>query len=229
MLLWLIILISLGFAWMGFKKGAYVMFATLFNFMFAIFISVLSTPVVLILSPGFERHGYYAAGAIVVMFLLVFALLQTFAWYFFLRDREEYFPVLFDRVFSVLLGFLCGYVLCSVLILAVCVTPFSEKIKVDWLCTRDSMQKLAVPGVRYVCNFLAEYSLECFNGESEEVVDFLMTINEPVEEDSGMPVLLPGDSKPQKPLEQNIQSAPAEDTSEAPVKTADPENPQDTK
>lgn len=195
MLAWLIIIVSLIFAFVGFKKGFYVMFATLFNLMFAIFISVLSTRFLLKCSPGFEHSGYYAAGSILLMFALIFGLLQTFAWIFFFRHREDYFPVLFDKVGSVILGFLCGYVLCVLLILALCVTPCSKEGKVNWLCDHEKMQRQGKTGVVKVCKFLAEYSLQCFIGDkAEQEIDFLLKLDKTVEEkkeDSSL--LLPED------------------------------------
>lgn len=197
MLVWLIILVSLMFAFVGFKKGLYVMFATLFNLMFAVFISVLSVSLLLSFSPGFEHSGYYAAASIFLMFVLIFGLLQTFAGFFLLRHRGDYFPMLLDKVGSIVLGFLCGYVVCVLLILVFCVTPCSMQGKADWLCPRKKMQKLAVPGVAKVCNFLGEYSLHCFDGDSEKEIDYLLTLDESVEEEKGDPSLLPND----KPIE----------------------------
>lgn len=193
MLVWLIILVSLMFAFVGFKKGLYVMFTTLFNLMFAVFISVLSVPFLLSFSHGFEHSGYYAAASIFLMFVLIFGLLQTFAWLFFLQHREDYFPMLFDKVGSIILGSLCGYVLCVLLILVFCVTPCSTQGKADWLCPREKMQKLAVPGVAKVCNFLGDYSLHCFDGNSEQEIDYLLTLDESVEEEKDDPPLLPND------------------------------------
>ena len=194
MLAWLIIIVSLIFAFVGFKKGFYVMFATLFNLMFAIFISVLSTRFLLKCSPGFEHSGYYAAGSILLMFALIFGLLQTFSWIFFFRHREDYFPVLFDKVGSIILGFLCGYVLCALLILAFCITPCSIEGKVDWLCARDKMRTLSRPGIIKTCDFLGWYSLQCFIGDSEREIDSLLMLDESLEEEEeDSSLLLPED------------------------------------
>ncbi len=194
MLVWLIIIVGLIFAFVGFRKGLYVMFATLFNIMFAVFISVLSTRLLLNSSPGFEHSGYYAAASIFLMFVLVFGLLQTFAWSFFLRHREDYFPMLLDKVGSIILGFLCGYALCVLLILALCVTPCSKQGKVDWLCTQQKMQELAVSGVVKVCNFLGEYSLHCFDSETmNQEIDYLLMLDKSVEEEEEDFLLLPND------------------------------------
>jgi hypothetical protein len=214
MLFWLIIFISLGFAFLGFKKGFFVMFATLFNLMFSVFISVLSTPLVLKMSPGFERHGYYAAGSLILLFILIFGLLQTFAWFYFLRSRDEYFPMIFDKVGAVILGFLCGYVICAVLVMMVCIMPITVEGKMNWFCPREKMKGLSRPGIVRVCDFLAGYSLECFDGDSEDSIDHLLELDKPVEEFQ-MPVLMPdGEVSVEGEEAKAVPEALEEDTSE---------------
>lgn len=184
MLAWLLIAVCLGVAFLGLKKGLYVMFATLFNLLFAVFISVLSTPTVLSYSPQYARNAYYAAlGVLLLLFCLVFGLLQTFAWFYFLRHRDDYFPKILDWIGGFLVGGACGYVIVTLLILILCIMPCSVKGKLDWLCTRDKMQTLSVPGVCKACNFLAWYSLECFDGDTEKTVDTLLALTEPVQEE----------------------------------------------
>ena len=104
------------------------------------------------------------------------------------------------------MGFLCGYVICSLIILAVCVMPCSMHGRIDWLCTRDNMQKMSVPGVRKVCNFLGWYSLHCFDGDSEREIDYLLTLEDDAE----------ADQTPESPTLDTIlddQAAPEESTS----------------
>ena len=105
MFLWLTIIISVLFAYLGYRKGFFVMFATLFNLMFAIFVAVLSTPKLLSFSPGYESSGYYAAASVFLLFLLVFGVLEFFACFYFLRDSEGCFPILFDKIGAVIFGF----------------------------------------------------------------------------------------------------------------------------
>lgn len=188
MLLWIMIITSLLFAWLGFKKGFLVMFATLFNLMFAIFISVLSTRGLMRLSSGYEMSAYYAATTLFLVFLLTFGVLQVFAYYYILQNREDYFPWLFEKVGSVVMGALCGYVICCLIILIVCIMPCSVHGKVDWLCTRNNMEKLSVPGIQKVCNFLGWYSLHCFEGNSEGEIQYLLTLENVAEEEQAFPL-----------------------------------------
>ena len=181
MLVWLVIAVCLGVGFLGLKKGLYVMFATLFNLLFATFISVLSTLTLLSYSVQYERNAYYASLGAFLLFSLVFGLLQVFAWIYFLRVRDDYFPKMLDRVAGFLIGGVCGYVLSTVLVLLLCILPCSEQGKMDWLCKRDKMEALAVPGVCKACNFLAWYSLECFDGNSERAIETLLNLDKPVE------------------------------------------------
>lgn len=179
----LLIIICFGLALVGLKKGLYVMFATLFNMLFAIFISILSTQTLLSFSPEFERNGYYAASCVLLLFSLVFGLLQMFAWFYFLRSREDYFPKMLDRVAGFLVGGVCGYILFSLLVLIICIMPFSVAGKTDWLCPREKMKTLSEPGVLKACNFLGWYSLECFDGNAEKEVSELLKLSEPREQE----------------------------------------------
>jgi uncharacterized membrane protein required for colicin V production len=178
MLLWLMILVSVLFAYVGHQKGFFVMFATLFNLMFAIFIAVLSTPKLMSFSAGYERSGYYAAMSVFLLCVLVFGVLEFFACLYFLRDCEGLFPKLFDKIGAVIFGFLSGYILCCLVFFVFCVMPCSAERHVEKVCARDRLEELSVPCVRKVCNFLAWYSLHCFEGNSEKAITYLLTLDE---------------------------------------------------
>lgn len=178
MVLWIMILVSVLTAWLGYKKGVFVMFATLFNLMFAIFIAVLSTPKLLSFSAGYEDSGNYAAASVMLVFILVFGVLQLFACFYFLRDREGLFPKLFDKLGGLVFGFLCGYSICGILILSFCIMPYSTRADAHHFCSREQLEKLSVPSVRAACNFLAWYSLHCFEGNSEKAISQLLVLGE---------------------------------------------------
>lgn len=183
MLAWLVIMVALGFGFLGLKKGLYVMFAVLFNLLFAVFISILSMRTLLSYSPQYERHGYYASMGLFLLFCMIFGLLQVFAWFYFLRHRDDYFPQMLDRVGGFLVGGVCGYIIITLLILVLCITPCSVKGQLDWLCVRDKMVGLCAPGMTKTCDFLAWYSLECFDGESEKAIKELIELTEPKKEE----------------------------------------------
>ena len=211
MLLWIIIIISLAFAWLGFKKGFFVMFAMLFNLMFAIFISVLSTRALMQLSSGYEKSGYYAAITVFLLFVLIFGVLQFFAYYYILKNREDYFPKIFDKAAATAMGFLCGYIICCLIVLMFCIMPCSRRGKIDWFCTQDNMIKISVPGVRKVCNFLGWYSLHCFEGDSErEIINLLKLSEAPTEGTITLPYLEAVENAVQESTQPESQNSAAD-------------------
>lgn len=178
MFLWITIIISVLMAYWGYKKGFFMMFAILFNLMFAIFVAVLSAPKLLSFSTGYEDSGYYAAASVLLTFILIFGVLQFFAYFYFLRDSEGLFPKLFDKLGALIFGFLSGYMICCILMLSFCIMPCSTKSETEHFCKREQLREISVPGVRKVCNFLAWYSLHCFEGNSEKAIDRLLSLAE---------------------------------------------------
>lgn len=186
MLLIVLLVMCLGFAFVGLKKGLYVMFATLFNLLFAVFISILSIMKLLSYEPQYQRNAYYVSLGVFLLFCLIFGLLQSFTWFYFLRNREDYFPKFLDLIGGILTGSACGYIICTLIILLICIMPCSAEGKTDWLCSRDNMQAISVPGVRKACNFLAWYSLECFDGDAEISINELLKLTEPQQNEEAL-------------------------------------------
>ena len=73
-----LMIVCLVFAFVGLKKGLYVIFTTLFNILFAVFISILSIMKILSYDPQYERSAYFASVGVLLLFCLIFGLLQVF-------------------------------------------------------------------------------------------------------------------------------------------------------
>ncbi|MEN6307050.1 MAG: CvpA family protein [Anaerohalosphaeraceae bacterium] len=178
MIFWICLIIGGLFAWLGLKKGLYCMVAALFNLMVGIYVSVLAAPVILSMSPEYSDSGYYAAITIFVLTAFIFAALQTFAWFYFLRDAEDYFPKLIDQLAGIAGGFFLGYFVAGWVFLLMTIMPFSRGSIPFFLPQREKMQSFASASVVKVCNFIGEYSLECFDGEPEAAVNYLVNLPE---------------------------------------------------
>jgi uncharacterized membrane protein required for colicin V production len=176
MLFWLCLIIGLAFAWLGFKKGFFVAIAMLLNLMFGIYVGVLATPRILNMNSEYSDSGYYAAATMMVLAMAIFTVLQGIAWFYLLRDREDYFPKLIEQVAGGLCGFLFGYFLLGLFVLAICMMPFSRADMPSFLPKRDNMARFASTPILSVCNFIGGYSLECFDGEPQAVLDGLLTL-----------------------------------------------------
>ena len=178
MFLWIMIIVSVFFGYVGYRKSFFTMFATLFNLMFAIFVAVLTTPKLLSFSTGYEDSGYYAGASILLLFILIFGVLQFFAYFYFLKDSEGYFPKLFDKIGAMIFGFLFGYFICALLFLSFSVMPCSNKAASSHICSREQFIQLSEKPMEKVCNFLAWYSLHCFEGNSEKTIRHLLALGD---------------------------------------------------
>lgn len=177
MLLAGILMVGLVFAWIGIQKGLYAMIATLFCLMFAVYIGVLASPKIIQLSHGAQQGPWYAAGCVLGTTLVVFVLLWIIAFFYFLYKREDYFSERVDKIGGGVCGFFFGYILGGLLLLLACMTPAMEYEHLPQFCRRDTAMRYAVPPVTASCNFIAKYSLECFYGDTEKAVDFLLFPN----------------------------------------------------
>ncbi len=176
MIFWVCLILGLTFAWLGIKKGFYVWVMTVFNIMMAIYIGMLSTPVILKMSPEYSQSGYYAAATFFAMAMAPFVILQLFGYFYLLRDAVEYFPKLVDQVGGAFCGFLCSYFMVGFVLLLICMMPFSRTDIPSFLPQRDSMLKFSSSAMVRACNFIGAYSLEYFDGEPEAVVEKLNTL-----------------------------------------------------
>ena len=181
MIFWICLIIGGLFAWLGLKKGLYCMVAAVFNLMVGIYVSVLAAPVILSMSPEYSDSGYYAAITIFVLTAFIFAALQTFAWFYFLRDAEDYFPKLIDQLAGIAGGFFLGYFLVGLVFLLITIMPFSRGSIPSFLPQREKMQSFASASVVRACNFIGWYSLECFDGQPESAVNYLVDIKDTAE------------------------------------------------
>jgi uncharacterized membrane protein required for colicin V production len=164
MLFWVLLIVSGLFAWLGVKKGLYAMFATLFCLMFSVYIGVLAAPRIIRLSHGLEQDPYYAAGCVFGMGLVIFILLWSIAYFFFIRDGEEYFPKMFERIGGGVCGFLFGYILTSLLMLLLCIMPFSRSEKLPVFCSRDEGDAIFRACSGQVLQLHRRIFAECFDG-----------------------------------------------------------------
>jgi hypothetical protein len=214
------IVISGLMAWLGIRKGVYAMAATAFNLLMAIYVSLLTIPLVLNTSPGLETSGYYAALCLLVLITACFLLLQGICYYFFLRGADIAFPDLFDKVGGGLLGFVTGYVLAGILCLAVCMMPFSHLDFVQGFFPSDRLEGFCTRTTARVCHVMSAWSLQYIPDKPEETIEYLLALGR---QDTAQPVDL--QIKPQTPP----QSKPVPESKPAPgtPPTAPKETPKD--
>lgn len=176
MLIWVVLIVGAGVAFLGWRLGVFTMFAAVFNLLLSIHISVLSTPLIVRSTPDLEM-GYYAAFSLLLMTIFLFALLQGFTWYFFLRGQDILFPELFDKVGGAGLGFAAGYAALGVLVLGFCMMPISRADYAKGVLPVASLDRFGADTAQRVCNFMASCSLECLDGAAEETTEYLIGLS----------------------------------------------------
>jgi hypothetical protein len=166
------------FGWLGFRKGLYVAIVMLFNLMIGIYIGVLTSLRILNMNPEYGQSEYYAAFTMFFLSIIIFAVLQIIAWFYFLHDTLEYFPRLIEQLGGALCGFLFGYFLLGLTVLAVCVTPVSKGHIPSLLPQREKMIQFSSSPVIGACNFIGICALECFDGQPNAIIDTLLSLDQ---------------------------------------------------
>jgi len=206
LLFWIVLIVGGALAFWGGRKGMLFMFVSLFNLMIAIYVGILGTPLIVKAAPDLEM-GYYAAACLLLMTALIFTLLEGLGWYVFLRGSDILLPNLFDRIGGAVCGFLGGYSLLGLLLLAFCMMPISRQDYAKGVL--DAMDRFSRNTSSRICNLAAGLSLECLDGAEEKTIEYLISLadqqskDEPVTADS--PQADPGSLLQMTPL------MPAED------------------
>jgi len=168
--------ISVLMAWLGVKKGVYVMAAALFNLLIAFYVSLLAIPLVFKTSPVLETSGYYAAPCLLVLIAACFLLLQGICYYLFLHGADLVFPNLFDKFGGGLLGFVAGYMLAAILGLVVCMMPFSHQDFVQGFFPSDRLEDFCSKTSSRTCHFISAWSLQYIPDEPEKTLEYLLSL-----------------------------------------------------
>ncbi|HOT73402.1 MAG TPA: hypothetical protein PLX18_08570 [Anaerohalosphaeraceae bacterium] len=170
--------IGILFAWLGVKKGVYVMATAAFNFLISIYIGVLATPVLLKDNPVLENSSYYAAFCMLFLIAASFTVLHGVCFYLFLRQADCVFPIVFEKAGGGFFGFLIGYFLTAVLLLAVCMMPFCRHHLFQRFIPFEKMKSFSSSATCNLCHFMAGWSLEYLSDKPEKTVAYLISLGE---------------------------------------------------
>jgi uncharacterized membrane protein required for colicin V production len=201
--------ISILMAWLGVKKGVYVMAAALFNLLIAFYVSLLAIPLVFKTSPGLETSGYYAALCLLVLIAACFLLLQGICYYLFLHGADLVFPNLFDKFGGALLGFTVGYILTAILCLGVCMTPFSHQDFKQGFFPSDRLEDFCSKTSSRACHFISAWSLQYIPDKPEETIEYLLSLGQ---KKDNQPINMQNLTGTHPPSKHTTDSKPAQPT-----------------
>ncbi|MFH1615443.1 MAG: hypothetical protein ABIG61_10235 [Planctomycetota bacterium] len=102
------IVVGLVLAWLGGKKGFYMMWSVLIDLVFAVYLAIMLTPIAVQMVLGSQAGPYAYAGFLAGITAVVFVVLFTITFTFFTGMFEVSLPKLFDNIGAALLGFMVG-------------------------------------------------------------------------------------------------------------------------
>lgn len=124
MVLWIGLLVAIGFAASSLKLGLYHAWATFFNVLIAVYLGVRLGPFVQEFIPA--GGEYNTTLAMLAAAVVSFLILHGISYVFLIGQFDVTFPRTVGRLGSALFGFLAGLLIWSFVFLLVCTTPFSQ-------------------------------------------------------------------------------------------------------
>jgi uncharacterized membrane protein required for colicin V production len=158
----IIIAAALVFAFIGYRKTFYPCWAVLFNLLIAVYISIMSAPQIVDKFPVVRTYlgNYTYSAAILITAVVIFIVLQSFAFRFFTAVSVVSFPKLLNSLGAAVLGFLTGSVIAGFLFFLINITPLADNSTVRSF-TQDKQAPDRANGVVLVsCDFIHNISLQ---------------------------------------------------------------------
>ena len=170
---WFAILVGLLVAIVGVRKGFFAMWGTIFNVLISIYLGIMLTPLIV---GTFQEEGvscYCCAGCVVGISILTFTILQSFVYCFYFKVSKVILPRVVDTIGAGILGFICGYIVCSFFVLAIGIMPAIESPFSKNFFNREKLLTVGKGPVVKSCNFVGGMSLQFRKGVAFEVVEQL--------------------------------------------------------
>ena len=172
MMSWHAILAGIILALVGIRKSFFPMWSILCNILISIYMGIMLTPMIIEIIPGAGWFNYRCGVSTAGVAIVTFVILQIFASNFITGKFKVSFPKIIDEAGAGILGFIAGYLACSFILFAICITPLSRQPFLRKICT-DNAPVIKSPIVR-TCDFVATASRQHRSGTVESVVDWLI-------------------------------------------------------
>ena len=161
MIFWLTVMTGVLTVLIGNRKGFFPMWATLFNIVISIYVSVMLTPTIIGWIPDIGSNGYHQVGCVAGLAVVFFVILQTIATHYFTADSNVILPDMVEKIGTGVISFLVGYLVCGFVFFIICIMPFSDQPIAKKILGKDQRSLSAVASVTKTCNFVGSLSLQC--------------------------------------------------------------------
>jgi len=125
MLVWIGMIVGIGFAYYGFKRGFFDMCGNFFNLLISMYLAIFTRPLI---TEYFSEAGNSWFGIVLTILITgvaIFFILYGISFVAFGQFKIE-LPKIIDIAGGALLGFLAGTLLWSLLIFLLSITPLSQ-------------------------------------------------------------------------------------------------------
>ena len=170
------------FAVWGYKRGLYAMWATLFNVVIGIYLGIMLTPTIAGTFGEYwplqtQKNFWYAyAGCVAGVALAAFFILETIATAFFTGIFTVSLPRLLNRIGSVILGFITGYVVWVFICFIVLIMPVSQNLLLKSFTSQESVQ-MSMPAISRLLNLTNILSSQPNREQVSKVVHWTLGID----------------------------------------------------
>jgi len=123
---WIGILIGLGFAFYGFRRGFYDMWVILFNVVISLYLGIFLWPTIIEYFPLLEKTSLHIVMTVLITSAIVFTILQSLASLLLIGQFTVILPKILDTLGAAILGFLTGLLLWGFVSLVITLTPVHE-------------------------------------------------------------------------------------------------------
>ena len=148
MVFWLAVFVGGLFAWIAVRSGFYATWTMFFNLVLSACAAIFLAPLATANIPAATATSY--GYALTLMSIAVATLLVAYGICFACLSGRFYvgFPEMFDKAIAGVLGFLTGFLVCSFVTFALCLTPLAQ-IEIPKIFRFDAPSQKA--NIAYVC------------------------------------------------------------------------------
>lgn len=158
----IILIVALGFAWIGYKKTWYPAWAFLFNVIVAIYLGVMAAPQIIENLPIIKTYfgDFTYSGTMLSIAVLFFVIAQLATLRYLTAVYCVSFPSLLNSVGAAVLGFFTGAAIAGFVIFLINISPPQGSKYVAFFTGAKLSQEEANKVVYKTCNFVHSISLQ---------------------------------------------------------------------
>ncbi|MDD5134598.1 MAG: hypothetical protein PHP01_04240 [Phycisphaerae bacterium] len=159
---WIILIIAVGFALLGYKKTLYPTWAFVFNIIVAVYLGVMTGPQIVDKLGIFRMCvGNFAYPAcILAVAVIYFLIVQLFTFRFFTSVYCVSFPVILNKMGGAILGFWAGAVIAGFVLFLINISPLTSYSAINFFRGGKLLPQKANAVVYKTCNFVHSISLQ---------------------------------------------------------------------